>query len=144
MTPIFLFIGNKICLNIPNIPCILCSWTPLHFKILKSCVVIRHCMWLWAKETIVIILEKNTYWHQNLAFYRGSGPRPCIYMNQNPLHKIYSVPPFLKQGFPNIGKGLRGDQKFYWRWFFIGWWEQWFWPFEPSSKLKITSCKYWI
>ena len=31
--------------------------------------------------------------------------------------------------------------------FFFGWWEsneQWFWPFEPSSKLKATFCKYGI
>ena len=29
--------------------------------------------------------------------------------------------------------------------FFIGWWEseeEWFWPFELFSKLKLTFCKY--
>ena len=46
--------------------------------------------------------------------------------------------PLLKQGFQNLVKRLLGGD------FFIGWWEHWFWPFEPSSELKTTSCKYWI
>ena len=122
----FLFVGDKICLNIPNIPCILCSWTPLPFKILKSCVVIRHCMWLWAKVTIVKVLKKNPYWLQNLTFYHRLGPRPCIYMNQNPLEKFtevlkkHSVPPFLKQGFPNSVKGSGGIKNFTGEIFLLG------------------------
>ena len=40
----------------------------------------------------------------------------------------------------------RGDGKFAWRDFFIGWWEsdkEWFWPIEPFSKLKTIFFKYW-
>ena len=38
------------------------------------------------------------------------------------------------------------DQKFYWGDFFTGWREleeEWFWQFEPFSKLKTTFCEYW-
>ena len=29
--------------------------------------------------------------------------------------------------------------------FLVGWWgsEEWFWTFEPFSKLKAIICKYW-
>ena len=41
---------------------------------------------------------------------------------------------------------MRLDQKFYWGDFFTGWREleeEWFWQFEPFSKLKTTFCEYW-
>ena len=40
----------------------------------------------------------------------------------------------------------RGDGKFAWGNFSIGWLEShkvWFWPLEPFSKVKATFCKYW-
>ena len=39
-----------------------------------------------------------------------------------------------------------GNQKCCWRDFFIGWWvpeEDWFWWFEPFSKLKPAFCEQW-
>ena len=125
MIPIFLFIGDKICLNIPNIPCIFCSWTPLPFKILKSCVVIRQCMWLWTKVTIVKILKKNPYWHQNLAFLPWISPTTLYKYTWIRIHSknllkfcINIVFPVLKQGFRNYVKGLGEIRNFTGRWFF--------------------------
>ena len=40
-----------------------------------------------------------------------------------------------------------GNQKCCWRDFFIGWWvpeEDWFWWFEPFSKLKPAFCEQWV
>ena len=45
-----------------------------------------------------------------------------------------------------VGKFPPGDWKFYWERFFFHWWrgiEEWFWWFEPFSKLKIALCEYW-
>ena len=48
----------------------------------------------------------------------------------------WEVSPTNEGGMGNLWRGI----------FFIGWWEpkvEWFWLFEPFSKLKITFCKYW-
>ena len=40
----------------------------------------------------------------------------------------------------------QGNRKFCWENFFIEWWEsdkEWFWTFEPFSKLKTRFCEYW-
>ena len=49
--------------------------------------------------------------------------------------------------FPQWGEG-KGNMKILcgvWGGFFTGWWEpeeEWFWPFEPFSKLKTAFCEY--
>ena len=54
---------------------------------------------------------------------------------------------FLKQGFLNSGKGWVVIENFAGGDFFTRWWEpakEWFWWFEPFTKLKTAFCEYWV
>ena len=79
-----------------------CCVLGLPFKVLNYFVVVRHYMSLLNKSDCSQYFEKISYCPQNVAFYHRLGPRPCIYVNQNPvsefieiLHK-HTVPHFWK------------------------------------------------
>ena len=68
---------------------------------------------------------------------------PCFMFSKN---LILSYRKSDYQGFPNRGRGGGRNQKFYWGDFFTRWMEpkeEWFWQFEPFSKLKTAFREYW-